>query len=262
MFRSYRIGRLLGFDIEINVSFLIVLGLFLLWAGPFAGALLVLLAFGSVLLHELGHAVVARHLGVRVAGIELHFFGGAAKLVSQPKSAGDEIAIAAAGPAVSFALGGIGMVLSTLTGWYLFLVFGWINLIMAVFNLIPALPMDGGRIFRAALSKRMSFVRATEVSVTVARGVAIVMGIIAVVTLQLYLLALAVLLWIMGSAELQLAKHAGYSGGGSPVEVMPRGFRHGRDAAGERGAHVHRPVATGGFVIRQRNGRFVIEFLE
>lgn len=262
MFRSYRIGRLLGFDIQINLSFLIMLGLFVLWSGFFAGVLLVVLAFGSVLLHELGHALVARHLGVRVAGIELHFFGGAAKLTAQPKSAGDEIAIAAAGPAVSFALGGIGMVLASLTGWYLFLVFGWINLIMGVFNLVPALPMDGGRIFRAALSKRMGFVRATEVSVKVARGVAITMGIISVFTLQLYLLALAVLLWVMGSAELQLARHVGYSQSAGQVEVLPRGYRVGGQSGAGHATRVHRPVAAGGFVIRQRGGRFVIEFLD
>jgi Zn-dependent protease len=262
MFRSYRIGRLLGFDIEVNLSFLIMLGLFVLWSGLLAGVVLVVLAFGSVLLHELGHALVARHLGVRVAGIELHFFGGAAKLAGQPKSAGDEITIAAAGPAVSFALGGVGMVLATLTGWYVLLIFGWINLIMGVFNLIPALPMDGGRIFRAALSKRMGFVRATEVSVTVARGVAIAMGLVALFTLQLYLLLLAVVLWIMGSAELQLARHAGYGHTAARVEVMPRGFRVGGPQSGGRETRVHRPVATGGFVIRQRGGRFVIEFLD
>ncbi len=261
MFRSYRIGRLLGFDIQVNLSFLLMLALFVLWAGFFAGLLLVVLAFGSVLLHELGHALVARHLGVRVAGIELHFFGGAAKLTAQPKSAGDEIAIAAAGPAVSFALGGVGMVLATLTGWYVFLVFGWINLIMGVFNLVPALPMDGGRIFRAALSRRMGFARATEVSVTVARGVAIAMGLIAVFTLQLYLLALAVLLWIMGTAELQLSRRVGYGRPAGQGEVLPRAFRVGGPPAGH-GTRVHRPVASGGFVIRQRGGRFVIEFLD
>ena len=63
---------------------------------------------GSVLVHELGHALVARHLGVPVAGIGLHFFGGAAQMVGLPRRPGDEIAIAAAGPAVSFALAGLG----------------------------------------------------------------------------------------------------------------------------------------------------------
>ena len=116
MFRSYRIGHLFGFGVDVNLSFLLMLGLMLFWGGLVTGLVFVLVAFSAVLLHELGHALVARHLGVRVVGIELHFFGGAAKMMGQPKSAGDEIAIAAAGPAVSFALGGLGIVAAAMTG--------------------------------------------------------------------------------------------------------------------------------------------------
>jgi Zn-dependent protease len=257
MFRSYRIGRLLGFAIDVNLSFLLMLGFLILWAGLLTGVVFVAVAFGSVLLHELGHAVVARHLGVRVVGIELHFFGGAAKMLGQPRSAGDEIAIAAAGPAVSFALGGLGVVVAMLSGWQAFEVVGWLNLIIATFNLIPALPMDGGRILRALLSRRMSFQRATELSVWIARGVAVVMAVVGLATLQLYLPLLAAVLWVMGSAELELARHMGYSGRAGQAEVMPRGFGFGAERSG-----VHRPRAAGGFVIRQRGGRLVIEFLD
>ena len=96
MLRTYRIGALLGFPLEVNLSFLILLGVVLLSAGGLAGVFITLLAFGSVVLHELGHALMARHLGIRIAGIELQFFGGAAKMIDPPRSAGDEIAIAAA----------------------------------------------------------------------------------------------------------------------------------------------------------------------
>ena len=257
MFRSYRIGRLFGFAIDVNLSFLLMLGFLILWAGFLTGVVFVAVAFGSVLLHELGHAVVARHLGVRVAGIELHFFGGAAKMVGQPRSAGDEIAIAAAGPAVSFALGGLGILAATLSGWQAFEVVGWLNLIIATFNLVPALPMDGGRILRALLTRRMSFWRATELSVWITRGVAVVMVGVGLVTLQLYLAALAALLWVMGSAELELARRTGYSGRVGQAEVMPRGFAPGSAASG-----FQRPRVAGGFVIRQRGGRLVIEFIE
>jgi Zn-dependent protease len=83
---------------------------------------------------------------------------------------------------------------------------GWINLVIAGFNLIPALPMDGGRILRAALSKRMSFVRATDLSVTVARVVAVGFVIWALSTGTFQLLLLAPFLWIMGTREKQIAR--------------------------------------------------------
>src|ERR1051325_2230323 len=101
MLKSWRLGTLLGFPVEVNTSFLLLLGLVLVAYGGVAGVLVVCLAFASVLLHELGHAVVARRLGVRISGIELSFFGGAAKMMQLPRTATHEGAIAAAGPAVS-----------------------------------------------------------------------------------------------------------------------------------------------------------------
>ena len=82
MLKSWRLGTILGFPVELNLSFLLLLALVFFAFGGAIGVALVLLVFGSVLLHELGHAVVARRLGVHVAGIELSFFGGAAKMVS------------------------------------------------------------------------------------------------------------------------------------------------------------------------------------
>ena len=101
MFTSWRLGRIFGFPVEINLSFLLLLAVVYFAFGGLAGVLVVGLAFASVLLHELGHALVARRLGVHVSGIELSFFGGAAKMVNIPRRADHEIAIAAAGPAVS-----------------------------------------------------------------------------------------------------------------------------------------------------------------
>src|SRR5215510_13366939 len=146
MLKRWRIGALLGFPVEVNLSFLLLLGVVLLWMGGLAGLFVVGVAFGSVLLHELGHALVARELGVPVMGIELHFFGGAAKMIGEPRKASHEIAIAAAGPAVSLVLAGAGLGLGVALHAPLLGMFGWINAIIAAFNLIPALPMDGGRI--------------------------------------------------------------------------------------------------------------------
>src|SRR4051812_20401121 len=173
MFKQWRLGSMFGFPIEINLSFLMLLALVFVAFGGVAGVVIVCLAFASVLLHELGHALVARKLGVRVSGIELGFFGGAAKMVDMPRTSSHEIMIAAAGPAVSLVLAGLGLGLGAMTHVPLIAWLGWTNLIIALFNLIPALPMDGGRILRAALSRKMSFFRATEISVKVARVAAV-----------------------------------------------------------------------------------------
>src|SRR5262244_1767373 len=115
MFTSWRLGRLFGFPVEINLSFLLLLAVVFIAYGGLAGVLFVGLVFTFVLLHELGHALVARRYGVHVSGIELSFFGGAAKMVQMPRSANHEIAIAAAGPAVSLVLAGAGFGLGILT---------------------------------------------------------------------------------------------------------------------------------------------------
>src|SRR5882724_6568971 len=176
MLKSWRLGRLFGFPVEINLSFLLLLAFVFVAYGGVTGVVIVGLAFASVLVHELGHALVARRLNVHVTGIELSFLGGAAKMVEMPRSASDEIAIAAAGPAVSLMLGGLGLGLGTVLHAELFALIGYINFILAAFNLIPALPMDGGRILRALLSRRMGFVRATDVSAQVSRVVAVGFG--------------------------------------------------------------------------------------
>jgi Zn-dependent protease len=225
VFTSFRLGRLAGFEIRVNASFLLMLVVALVIAGGATGVAIAMLAFGSVLLHELGHAIVARHLDVRVDGIELHFFGGAAQLAQSPKNPRDEIAIAAAGPAVSFALGGVSLLAASLTGVYLFALLGWINLVIGGFNLLPALPMDGGRILRAALARRMSFARATELAVKVARWVAGGLAVVGVLNGSLYQVVLAGLIWFMGSRELLLARF-GAGGYRDDVEVLPRGYRY------------------------------------
>src|SRR5678815_5238592 len=138
MLKSWRLGTLLGFPVEINASFLLLLAVVYFAFGGAIGLFVVGLIFGSVLVHELGHAVVARRLGVQVAGIELSFFGGAAKMVQLPRTATHELLIAAAGPAVSLVLGGLGVGLGALTHSELFAWLGWTNLIIAAFNLIPA----------------------------------------------------------------------------------------------------------------------------
>jgi Zn-dependent protease len=269
MFKTWRLGRMFGFPVEINLSFLLLLGVVFIAYGGLAGVLIVGLAFGSVLLHELGHALVARRLGVHVSGIELSFFGGAAKMVQMPRKADHEIAIAVAGPVVSLALAGAGLGLGAvlhatplvaLAG--LLGMIGWINLVLAGFNLIPALPMDGGRILRALLTRRMDFVRATDVAVSVSRVVAI--GFVILGLLGSYqLLVLAPFLWMMGTRERMLARAMADHGDGGDGFLRGAGWfggPGGRSGPGPgrsaRGFDSDPEVRQ--FTIRHVGGRMVI----
>ena len=128
-------------------------------------------------------------------------------------------AIAAAGPAVSFVLGGIALALYAVSGVGVFMLLGWINLALGAFNMVPALPMDGGRIFRALLSKRYRFARATEISVKVSKGFAIAFAVAGLALQHVYLVVLAGVLWFMGNQERRAASHAGYQ---DDAEVIPR----------------------------------------
>jgi Zn-dependent protease len=246
MFKSWRLGTAFGFPVEINASFLFLLALVLLAFGGLAGVVLVSLVFASVVLHELGHALVARKLGVHVSGIELSFFGGAAKMVQLPRTANHELAIAAAGPAVSLVLGGIGLGLGALTHFPLFAWLGWTNLILAGFNLIPALPMDGGRMLRALLTRKYDFVRATDIAVDVSRVAAVAFAIIGLMGAY-QLLVLAPFLWFMGTRERMLAR------------MMADQYAYTSDGYRQRYYHEPEQPHMRRFTIVQRNGRFVIE---
>jgi len=169
--------RMLGFDIKLDTSWLFIAAL-ITWSlatrwfpsvlpgySPVVHWLLGALGacgfFVSILLHEMGHSVVARGYGIPIRGITLFIFGGVAELGHNPKTPKQEFMVAAAGPFVSFLLGllffGVGGMVQSV-GFsipiaavlhYLFV----INIILAIFNLVPAFPLDGGRIFRAVLWK-------------------------------------------------------------------------------------------------------------
>jgi Zn-dependent protease len=198
---GFLLGRVSGIPIRVRWSFLFLLGFVFFAAGGVAGVFAVLVAFASVILHELGHATVARRLGVRIGGIDLHFFGGAAHMIDSPRSARDEVLIAAAGPAVSLALAAVGLGLGGALAVPVLAMIGWINLMLGLFNLVPALPMDGGRILRAALSLRLGYVRATHVAVAVARVFLVAFAVAGIALGSLQLVVLAFVLWLMTSAE-------------------------------------------------------------
>jgi Zn-dependent protease len=225
---GFHIGTVFGFPIRVHVSFLLLLVAILLFMGGVPGVFVALMVASSVLVHELGHALVARRLGVRVGSIGLHFFGGAAQMLGLPRGPGEEVAIAAAGPAVSFVLAGMGHVLAVFTGARVLGLFATINLILALFNLLPAFPSDGGRILRALLATRYEFPRATDLAVKAGRVVCALMAIIGIFLGTFQLVIVAIALWTFGAVERVNSRHRGYGasndGSGVPgprVEYFP-----------------------------------------
>lgn len=204
---SLSLGRILGFPVDVHFTLLLFLAAVFVLGGGTAGVVLLVATFASVLAHELGHSVVARRLGVPILGITLYPFGGMAKMAAPARTPGDEIKIAAAGPAVSLALAGIFGVAWALTGASLFLNLGAVNGILGVFNLLPALPMDGGRIFRAILARRRGPLAATRIAAKVARVLAVGLGVLGVFTNPM-LAVIAVLVWWMAGSELRAAEAA------------------------------------------------------
>lgn len=208
---SFNLFRLAGFPVSAHWSLFLAALVIALPYGSFLGGLaLTALLFGSILLHELGHSVIARRRRVPIEGIELHLFGGVAKMTAPPRSPADEIAIAIAGPLVSLALAAVFLAGTFALGasaptWMAWI--GGVNLLLGLFNLLPALPMDGGRVFRAILAKRKGLVPGTKLAVKVSRFIAAMFVVIGVLW-NPWLLALAVLIWVLGSSELaQMRRH-------------------------------------------------------
>lgn len=211
--RSFRwslpIGRVFGITVSVHVTFLLLL----LWVGvgsyrehqqwreAAAGLGLLLAVFASVVLHELGHALTARRFGVATKDIILLPIGGVARLTRMPERPSQEMLIALAGPVVSLglaaALGGLSLLVPRLT------VVGElarINLLLGLFNLLPAFPMDGGRVLRAALAWRGGLARATRIAAAVGQAVALGLGVLGLFGNPV-LLFIAVFIWFAAAAE-------------------------------------------------------------
>lgn len=195
---SWRLARVAGIDLKVHASFLLVIVIGAMQWGGFGvhgaifGAVLMLLMFASVTLHEFGHAFVARAFAIPVKDITLYPIGGVARLTRRPKTPLQEFLIALAGPAVNVVLAvSLGLVGLQFFPWSdleatmrnpysevpgvqtLVAMLISSNVVLAVFNMIPALPMDGGRVFRSVLSFFMSADTATKVSAALARLLAV-----------------------------------------------------------------------------------------
>ena len=186
------VGRLAGIPIRLHVSWFAAVPLFTaasldVWAPAASGLAAAALSltfclafFGSVLAHELAHALAARALGVHTADVSLYLFGGAARITSEPAEPSGEVLMAAAGPLGSVLLAGLaGLAAQLLDGWAGEL--AWLlaagNLTLALFNLLPGFPLDGGRIARAAVWRWTGRrVLATRVTAWIGRGLALLLA--------------------------------------------------------------------------------------
>jgi Zn-dependent protease/CBS domain-containing protein len=236
--RSFRIGSVFGIPIKLDLTFLLVLPLFAWligsqvgqWAGILnsffgtqldaalltAGAMPWLLGlaaalglFGGVVLHELGHSVVAMRYGFPIDSITLWILGGIAQLSDQPEDWRQELFIALAGPVVSVLLGvafyAVVLVAPTGPDAVVFLVgyLALVNVSLAVFNMLPGFPMDGGRVLRALLARTRPFPRATQIAAEVGKAVAILLGLLGLFGRNLILIAIAFFIYIGASGESQ-----------------------------------------------------------
>jgi Zn-dependent protease len=224
MNRSWQLGRIFGIDIKLHLTFFILL----IWVG-FSAALnggtgltmlvelfFILALFLSVVLHELGHALMAKRFGISTKDITLLPIGGVAHLERIPEDPKEEFLVSIAGPAVNFLIGGIVFIGLLVTGFFsqqtlslsllnenLWLRFLTTNLTLGLFNLIPAFPMDGGRVLRSLLANTMPRVKATRIAAATGYAFALIIG-IAGFFLNPWLILIALFIGSGAKAEVNL----------------------------------------------------------
>lgn len=218
---SWKIGQLAGIDLRIHATFLLLLGWVLVsyWmAGQsvfamVAGIAFIVSLFACVVLHEIGHALAAREFGIRTRDITLLPIGGVARLERLPEEPRQELWVALAGPAVNVVIAAALYVWLTLTHeWEPFSRLGVVsgafperllmaNIWLVLFNLVPAFPMDGGRVLRALLASRMTYSRATEIAASVGQALALIFGFAGLFTNPM-LIFVSLFVWIGASQEL------------------------------------------------------------
>lgn len=219
---SIGLGRIAGIDVKLHITFLMLLAFvwFSQWSASrsvglaFEAVLFYILLFGCVLLHEFGHALAARRFGIRTRDITLLPIGGVARLDSTGETPKQELIIALAGPAVNVVIAiGLGIILlvthvaaptldgASLTGNSLALLLS-ANVFLVAFNMLPAFPMDGGRVLRALLLYRMDRVRATRIAANIGKGMAVIFAVVGLfVWNNPILMFIALFVWLGAGQE-------------------------------------------------------------
>jgi Zn-dependent protease/predicted transcriptional regulator len=217
---QWKLGRFADIDVFVHATFLLLIG----WVGysqwlenrnwgdVFNGILFILALFLCVVLHEYGHALTARRYGIKTRDITLYPIGGVARLERMPEKPVEELWVALMGPAVNVVIGAVLLLyllatkgLTPISGvsvasGSLFERLMIANFTLVLFNLLPAFPMDGGRVLRALLAMRIEYVRATQVAAFIGQGMAFVLGFIGLFG-NPFLLVIAMFVWIAASQE-------------------------------------------------------------
>ncbi len=227
MFRTVKLGSIRGIGVYIHWTFWLLMGIYALsatanggLAGGIEAALFIGAVFSCVLAHEFGHAAAAAHYGIKTTDITLMIVGGMARLARLPEKPFHEFVIAVAGPAVNVVIGSalfaglaICTVFSEQSGFpeptgFLATAMSFAenlliaNIVLVVFNMLPAFPMDGGRVLRSLLAMRKGQLRATEIAATVGRWMALLFAVGGIYMGQFSLFLVAGFVYFAGSAEL------------------------------------------------------------
>ena len=222
---QWKVGTFAGIDVFIHATFLLLIG----WIGythwleygtvakVIEGILFILALFFSVVLHEYGHALTARRYGIKTRDITLYPIGGVARLERMPDKPIEELWVALMGPAVNLVIAAILFLylfatnslvpmneLTVASGSFLGRLMT-VNVSLVLFNLLPAFPMDGGRVLRALLAMRMDYVRATQVAANIGQGMAFLFGLAGLFG-NPFLLFIAFFVWIGASQEASMVQ--------------------------------------------------------
>ncbi len=221
---KFRVGSVSGIGIHLHwtlaILFVWLFGVYM-WRGASPGAALtgvglVAALFGCVVLHELGHSLTAKRFGIQTRDITLYPFGGIAMLAGRQMKPVDELWVALAGPAVNVVIAAVLFVVSNVLeaprAFEMILLPGgfvatlmWMNLALAAFNMIPAFPMDGGRVLRAGLATRIRYDRATQIAVFFGVAIAAVFVIVGLVIFNPVLMFIGVFVFLGASQESRMS---------------------------------------------------------
>src|SRR5829696_8724112 len=222
---QWKLGRFGGIDVFVHATFILLIGWVGYshwlehhnWAEVLNGVLFILALFLCVVLHEYGHALTARKYGIKTRDITLYPIGGVARLERMPEKPMEELAVALMGPAVNVVIAALlfaylsltnGLVplteLTIASGSFLARLIA-VNVSLVLFNLIPAFPMDGGRVLRALLAMRMDYVRATQIAANIGQGLAFLLGLFGLFN-NPFLLFIAFFVWIGASQEASMVQ--------------------------------------------------------
>ncbi|KPK42585.1 MAG: hypothetical protein AMJ78_01875 [Omnitrophica WOR_2 bacterium SM23_29] len=210
---SIKLFEIFGISIEIHITFLLLPLLFGFLEG-LKGVVLILGIFACVTFHELSHALQAKRFGVKVDRVVLLPIGGVAAMKSIPEKPSQEIKIAISGPLFNFILAAflfypmyyllgeqIFFSPSLKTWGHTFAYLYWLNIILGVFNLLPAFPMDGGRILRAFLAQKMDFQKATKIAVNFGHIFSLLFVFLGIVSSNFWLIIIAIFVYMAASQE-------------------------------------------------------------